>query len=130
MILLFVTCAPHTQKAWNALDCAKSHLERGKKIGIFFYGDGAYTANRLRWQPADVADVADEWVKLGHQYDIKLPVCVSTALARGITDHNNAIRHHLSCDGVLTDNVKEGFELVGLSSLALMIDESTTLLQF
>lgn len=127
MTLLLITSAPHAKKAWNALEFAKSCLERGKKMGVFFYGDGAYTANRLRWQPADVADVADEWVKLSHQYDITLPVCVSTALARGITDNENAIRHQLSCN---TDNIKEGFILVGLSSLALVLDESTTLLQF
>lgn len=130
MTLLLITCSPHTKLAWEAFYYAKSQLENNSLVGVFFYGDGAYTANRLRWQPADVADVADEWVNLANTYHIKLPVCVSTALARGITDFDNANRHHLNNNGVITDNVKEGFVLVGLSELALMMANAARLVQF
>lgn len=130
MTLLLITCSPHTKSAWEAFYYAKSQLENNSLVGVFFYGDGAYTANCLRWQPADVADVADKWVNLTNTYNIKLSVCVSTALARGITDVNNANRHHLSKNGVIIDNVKEGFVLVGLSELALMMDNTTQLIQF
>ena len=56
---------------------------------------------------------------------LDLPVCVSTALARGITDADNAHRHSL--DG---ENVLPPFRLVGLSHLALYIDDDTKLIQF
>ena len=46
-------------------------------------------------------------------------------LARGITDVDNANRHSL--DG---DNLRAPFRLVGLSELALQIDDDVTVIQF
>lgn len=124
-MLLLITSAPHTPKAWQALNLAKSRLEKAEPIAVFFYADGAYTANGFRWQSADVPDVACEWVSLSKQYNIPLPVCISTALARGITDQDNALRHNIpSC------NLKQGFTLVGLSELALHMTDGILVKQF
>lgn len=92
---------------------------------MYFYGDGAYTASRLLWQTADVPSISDEWVKLSQQHNLDLPVCVSTALARGITDVDNANRHSLN-----GDNLRASFRMVGLSELALRIDDGATVIQF
>ncbi len=94
-------------------------------LNLFFYADAAHTANRLRWQSADQTDLTKEWQALAKQYQLPLPVCVSTALSRGISDADNSARHQL--DG---DNVAEGFHLVGLSELALMMQDDCRLIQF
>lgn len=124
-IFLLITTAPYHPNAQRALDFAKKTLADGQTLQVFFYGDGAYVANRLRWQTADVADVADGWQKLHDEYGLALPVCVGTALARGVSDNQNAVRHGL--DG---DNLRSPFYLVGLSNFALALDDDTTLIQF
>lgn len=94
-------------------------------LNIFFYGDAAHIANRLRWQSADQTDLTKGWQTLAEQYQLSLPVCVSTALSRGISDADNSTRHQL--DG---DNLAAGFTLVGLSELALMMEDGCRLMQF
>ncbi|MFC0820843.1 sulfurtransferase complex subunit TusD [Moraxella marmotae] len=125
MTLLLITSSPHSHQAKLAINDAKQRLERGETVSVFFYGDGAYTANRLMWQTANVANIAKDWVELAAKYRLALPVCVSTALARGITDGENAKRHGL--DG---ENLLPPFTLVGLSELALLIDASDTVMQY
>ena len=94
-------------------------------LKLFFYGDAAHIANRLRWQSADQADLTCQWQALAKQYEITLPVCVSTALSRGISDSDNSARHQLQ-----GDNVAQGFDLVGLSDLAMMMQNDCRLIQF
>lgn len=123
--LLLISTSPHHPNAKKALDFAKDQLANGHSINVFFYGDGAYTANRLIWQSADIPNIADAWATLAYEYHLALPVCVSTALARGITDSQNATRHQLQ-----GENLREPFVLVGLSELAMAIDDSVQVLQF
>ena len=94
-------------------------------LNIFFYADAANTANRLRWQSADQMNITQEWQKLAEQYQLTLPVCVSTALSRGISDSENSTRHQLN-----SENLAAGFKLVGLSELAMMMQGDCRLLQF
>ena len=77
------------------------------------------------WQTADVPSVAKQWQALSNNHGITLPVCVSTALARGVCDAQNATRH-----GLIGDNLLPPFSLVGLSELAMMIDDTTSVVQF
>ncbi|AKG07921.1 multidrug transporter [Moraxella bovoculi] len=123
--LLLITSSPHSYQGKEALRTAKECLTAGEVLSVFFYGDGAYTASRLLWQTADVPSISDEWVKLSQQHNLDLPVCVSTALARGITDVDNANRHSLN-----GDNLRASFRMVGLSELALRIDDGATVIQF
>jgi tRNA 2-thiouridine synthesizing protein D len=63
---------------------------------------------------------------LAKQYQITLPMCVSTALTRGISDDDNSTLHQLE-----GNNLARGFELVlGLSELALMMQNGCRLIQF
>lgn len=122
--VLLITKSPHHPKMRQALDCAKNLFKNNELAGVFFYGDGAMIANGFAWQSAELPNIADEWAKLSDEYQLALPVCVSTALARGITDEPNAKRHNLS-----GHNLKAPFELVGLGDLAMMIDDNK-LIQF
>lgn len=94
-------------------------------LNVFFYGDSAHLANRLRWQSADQMNLTKEWQMLAEQYQLALPVCVSTALSRGVSDTENGARHQL--DG---DNLATGFTLVGLSELALMMQDDCRIIPF
>ena len=94
-------------------------------LNVFFYADAANTANRLRWQSADQMNITQVWQKLAEQYQLALPVCVSTALSRGISDGENSTRHQLD-----SENLAAGFKLVGLSELAMMMQGDCRLLQF
>ncbi len=78
-------------------------------------------ANTLNWYPDDQRQLTKEWQKLG----IHLPVCVSAALARGITDQDNAERHQLT-----QFNLASGFELVGLGEFADAVQNTLRLVQF
>ncbi|MBI0425222.1 sulfurtransferase complex subunit TusD [Psychrobacter sp. NG27] len=131
--LLLITADPSHPLAHLALRYARAYLQSlsnkqdtdNEKLNVFFYGDAANTANCLRWQPADQSDVTKKWQALAEQYQLALPVCVSTALSRGISDDDNSTRHQLE-----GNNLATGFTLVGLSELAMMMQEDSHLIQF
>ena len=132
--LLLVTADPSHPLAHLALRYARAYLQstsqtdignQNTTLNVFFYGDGAHTANRLRWQSAEQPDLTKEWQKLAEQYHMPLPVCVSTALSRGISDTDNSTRHQLN-----GDNLATGFTLVGLSELTMMMQDDCRLMQF
>lgn len=119
--LLLITSAPSSIHAWHALGLAQALKEKNQDFRVFFYQDGVFVANSLQWVPDDQRNLALEWKKL----NIRLPVCVSAALARGITDSENAQRHHIH-----THNLSQGFELVGLGELADAVQSAERLVQF
>lgn len=131
--LLLITADPSHPLAHLALRYTRAYLQSVTNTGdinsaplnVFFYGDGAHIANRLRWQSADQMNVTKEWQNLAEQYKLALPVCVSTALSRGVSDADNSTRHQL--DG---SNLAAGFTLVGLSELAMMMQNDCRLIQF
>lgn len=139
--LLLITADPSHPLAHIALRYARTYLQTVSTIAegnddklfannhaslnIFFYADAANTANRLRWQSADQLNITQEWQNLAEQYQLTLPVCVSTALSRGVSDSENSSRHQLD-----SENLASGFKLVGLSELAMMMQDNCRLIQF
>lgn len=123
--LLLITADPSHPLAHLALRYARATLEKNPSLHVFFYGDGAHTANRLRWQSADQTNLTQEWQNLAKRYQLPLAICVSTALSRGVSDSDNSARHQLQ-----GDNIAQGFHLVGLSELAMMMQNNCRLIQF
>ncbi|WOE32092.1 MULTISPECIES: sulfurtransferase complex subunit TusD [unclassified Acinetobacter] len=119
--LLLITSSPTSIHAWHALGLAKALQDKNEQFSVFFYQDGVYVANDLQWIPDDQRNLKKEWQKL----NIRLPVCVSAALTRGITDENNAKRHQIH-----QHNLAAGFELVGLGELADAVQTANHLIQF
>lgn len=119
--LLLITSAPSSIHAWHALGLAQALKSKDQEFRVFFYQDGVSVANALQWVPDDQRNLTSEWQKLG----IQLPICVSAALARGITDAENAQRHNIH-----THNLAQGFELVGLGELADAVQSTERLVQF
>ena len=132
--LLLITKDPSHPLAYLALRYARTFFEQEATMNsdshhaslkVFFYADAAHIANRLRWQSAEQINLTEQWQALAAQYNISLSVCVSTALSRGISDSDNSARHNLQ-----GDNLATGFELVGLSELAIMMQGDCRLIQF
>lgn len=119
--LLLITSAPSAILAWHALGLAQALKAKQQKFRVFFYQDAVCVANNLQWVPDDQRNLTIEWQKLA----IRLPVCVSAALARGITDQDNAQRHQIH-----THNLAQGFDLVGLGELADAVQSADRLIQF
>ncbi len=119
--LLLITSAPTSIHAWHALGLAQALQQKGEDFCVFFYQDAVAVANALQWVPDDQRKLTAEWQKLV----LRLPVCVSAALARGITDEENAQRHQLK-----QHNLAAGFELAGLGELADAVQSSQRLIQF
>lgn len=127
---LLITKDPSHPLAHVALRYAKALLnetDENKKpaLQLFFYADSAHLANRLRWQSADQLDLTQQWQELARKHELALPVCVSTALSRGVSDSENSARHQLT-----GDNLADGFTLVGLSELAMMLQDDNRLIAF
>lgn len=131
--LLLINADPSQSLAWHAYRYAKAFLENevetndklGSQLNIFFYGEAAHTGNGLRWQTADQKSLTHLWSQLNQDYQQRLPICVSTALTRGITDADNARRHNLEAE-----NLAEGFELVGLGELADQLAKAEKVVTF
>lgn len=130
--LLMLTHSPHHRSTADGLNFAKRYCvdwqdqsDMPVPLSIFCYGDGAMLANRLIWLPADSLNMAKSWQDFVKQYQITAQVCVSTALARGVVDNQNAKRH-----GLIGENLADGFSLVGLGELAMQLHQNPCVLQF
>lgn len=119
--LILVTSAPTSIYAWHALGLAQALQDKQEAFRVFFYQDGVSVANALQWVTDDQRHLTHAWQAL----QIRLPVCVSAALARGITDLDNARRHNIQ-----QHNLADAFELVGLGELADAVQSSQRLIQF
>ena len=119
--LILITSAPTSIHAWHALGLAQALQRKQQDFRVFFYQDGVTVANALQWMPDDQRQLMKEWQNLS----IRLPICVSAALARGISDAENAKRHHIQ-----EHNLAQGFELVGLGELADAVQSTQRLIQF
>lgn len=106
---------------YYALRLAQVYKNKQHRVSVFFYQDAVSIANQLNWQTDDQLNLQQQWQNL----DIDLPVCVSASLTRGISDDENAQRHHLN-----QANLAQGFQLVGLGVLSDLITQADKVLQF
>ena len=136
-IVMLMTHAPSHPLTKRAFECAQSLCANDGKttdeqnpltttdFKIFLYSDAVMLANRLIWLPDDIENMAKNWQRFAISHDLTIQVCVSAALARGVTDADNATRHQLQ-----GDNLADGFELVGLGELAMHLHRAKTVYQF
>ena len=131
-LLLIFTHSPHDPHTTDGINFAKRYVTDWQQqsdevvpLTIFCYGDGAYLANRLIWLPDDMFNAAKDLQQFVQCHHIAAQVCVSTALARGVVDSDNAQRHQLQ-----GENLADGFELVGLGELAMHLHQYAVVKQF
>lgn len=115
-VLLIMTEPASSPLAWHGVELAKALIQQNTPVDVFFYQDAATIANRLNWRPSDEPNITQQWQAL----QIQKRVCVSAALIRGVTDFENSTRHDLS-----SENIAEGFQLVGLGELADLTLQAT-----
>ena len=119
--LLLITAPPQSRMAYHAFRLAESMQRQQQPFQVFFYQDGVSVANADLWRADDELNLTEAWQKL----NIALPVCVSAALNRGVSDAENAARHQLE-----HHNLAQGFYLTGLGTLADAISQARHVLQF
>lgn len=119
--LLLVTASPTSRLAYHAFRLAHAMQQQQQPFRVFFYQDAVSIANACLWWADDELNLTQAWQKL----NIPLPVCVSAALNRGVSDLENSTRHHLH-----HDNLAQGFYLTGLGTLADAIHHTRHILQF
>lgn len=119
--LILITAAPTTRLAYHAFQLACAMKSKQQSFEVFFYQDAVTIANAQLWHAEDELNLTQAWQTLG----IPLNVCVSAALSRGVSDAENAKRHHLA-----HDNLAEQYALTGLGTLAEAIKSADHLLQF
>jgi tRNA 2-thiouridine synthesizing protein D len=118
--LLLLTAAPNTHLAWHAVRLARALIARHQVVTVFFYQDAVTVVNDRLWRPADEPSLQQAWQAL----TLDRPVCVSAALARGISDADHAQRH-----GLIGSNLAAGFRLAGLGELADLMLQAQRVIQ-
>ena len=119
--LLLITAPPTSRLAYHAFKLAQAMHEKQQAFCVFFYQDAVSIANSALWRAEDELNLTMAWQSL----EIELPVCVSAALNRGVSDLENATRHHLD-----HNNLAQGFYLTGLGTLADAIVQARHVIQF
>lgn len=115
-----------TQSARSAYQVANAILEKGHRIErIFFYQEGVHNASALSCPASDEFDLVKAWQGLAKAHQVQLHTCVAAALRRGIVSEAEAAQN-----GVSTTNIADGFEQVGLGSLAELLLTADRVLQF
>lgn len=119
--LLLITASPTSRLAYHAFKLAQAMHQQQQPFSVFFYQDAVSVANASLWRAEDELNLTLAWQNLA----IPLPVCVSAAINRGITDQENAARHQLE-----HINLADGFHLTGLGTLADAITQARHVIQF
>ncbi len=112
VFVLLITAPPTHLNAWHSYYFAQAAIADGHSVKPFFYADGVMLANRLLCPAQNEKNLAQLWLNLAQQCEFELSVCVAAALRRGVSDAENASRHHLN-----GDNLYEGYTLTGLGVL-------------
>ncbi|BAH83103.1 sulfurtransferase complex subunit TusD [Candidatus Ishikawella capsulata] len=122
--LLVTGPAYGSQQASSALLFAKKLIELKQDLkNIFFYREGVLNANKFITPASDEYDMVREWQYLHNTFSVKLQICISAALRRGIVDMRGNTPCHIS-------NLQGGFELTGISDLTEAIIHCDRLIQF
>ncbi|TXJ10504.1 MAG: sulfurtransferase complex subunit TusD [Acinetobacter sp.] len=119
--LLLITAPPSSRLAYHAWQLAQAMQHTAQPFRVFFYQDAVSVANQDLWRAEDELNLTQAWQSL----NIPLPVCVSAALNRGISDTENAARHQLQ-----HHNLATGFTLTGLGTLADAVHQAQHIVQF
>lgn len=115
-----------SQSARNAYAFANALLEKGHiLVSVFFYQEGVTNGSKLVVPANDEFDLASAWSQLASTHNIRLETCVAAALRRGILSTEEAALH--TRDG---SNLADGFEQIGLGSLAEALLTQDRVVQF
>ena len=122
--VLVTGAAYSTQNARTAFLFCKSVIKMHHILNsVFFYFDGVLNANVISKLPTDEFNLIKGWQKLSQKNHVKLYVCVSAALRRGIVKENTISEFKKG-------NLAPYFQLSGLLELGNSIYISDRIIQF
>ncbi|AYN24558.1 sulfurtransferase complex subunit TusD [Buchnera aphidicola] len=115
-----------TQNASTAFLFCQSLIKMSHTLNsVFFYCDGVLNANNLNKSAIDEFNLLAAWQKLNKKHKVKLYVCISAALRRGIVEDEK-----LSNIMIKKGNFASFFQSSGLVELANSIQISDRIIQF
>ncbi|QCI20075.1 MAG: sulfurtransferase complex subunit TusD [Buchnera aphidicola (Brevicoryne brassicae)] len=124
--ILVTGAAYGTQNASTAfLFCQSLVKTKHKLYSVFFYCDGVLNANRMTTPATDEFNLVEAWQKLNKKYKVKLYVCNSAALRRGVLEDEK--KSNLNSK---KGNLSLFFQLSGLLELAHSIKICDRIIQF
>jgi len=124
--ILVTGAAYGTQNASTAFLFCKSLLKTKNTLhSVFFYCDGVLNANNMTQPATDEFNLIKAWQELNKKYQVKLYVCNSAALRRGVVG-DEAILNMLKKKG----NLADFFQLSSLIELANSIKICDRIIQF
>ncbi|CAL4325444.1 sulfurtransferase complex subunit TusD [Buchnera aphidicola] len=115
-----------TQNASSAFLFCKSLLALNQILhSVFFYCDGVYNANSMTTPAVDEFNLIQAWQSLHKKYQVKLYVCTSAALRRGVIEDES-----ISKKNIQKGNLAIFFQLSGLLELADSMQKCDRIIQF
>ncbi|QCI25715.1 sulfurtransferase complex subunit TusD [Buchnera aphidicola (Sitobion avenae)] len=125
--ILVTGAAYGTQNASTAFLFCKSLLKTNNILySVFFYCDGVLNANSMITPAIDEFNLIKAWQKLNKKHKVKLYVCNSAALRRGIIEDEKLLNNK----NVKTGNLAFFFQLSSLIELAHSIKICDRIIQF
>ena len=117
------------QQTKTALQFAKTLLKCNHHINtIFFYQDGVTNANCLHTSASDEINIVLAWCQLAQKFKIKLNICVSASIRRGIVNTEQTKLFNIK--NTSSGNIQPDFNLVGLGSFAQELFICNRFIQF
>ena len=124
---VLITSSPFQgDTALRALSFAQGVIDNGDVINnVFFYSEGVHHTNNLMLKTGDELFVLDSWKTLASEHNMKLLVCITAAVKRGIVSELEAKENGLS-----QANLTAPFEQAGLGEFFTALHDCNRLVQF
>ncbi len=124
---VLITTPPYDNSAGaSALSFIHAAIAQGHTVDhVFFYQQGVYHANGYISPPSDELHFPEQWKMLHEQHQVRLLVCITAALKRGVSDTDNASDNDLP-----GHNLDAPFEQAGLGEFFTALHSCDHLVQF
>ncbi|WP_334020754.1 sulfurtransferase complex subunit TusD [Alteromonas sp. S015] len=124
---ILITSSPFQgDTALRALAFVQGVIDNGDVINnIFFYSDGVHHTNNLMLNTGDELFALDSWKALANTHNVKLLVCITAAVKRGIVSELEAKEN-----GLAHANLTAPFEQAGLGAFFTALHKCNRLVQF
>ena len=124
---ILITSSPFQgDTALRALAFAQGVIDNGDVINnVFFYSEGVNHANSLMLKTGDELHALEGWKSLAAEHKVKLLVCITAAVKRGIVSEQEAMEN-----GLAYANLTAPFEQAGLGEFFTALHKCNKLVQF
>ena len=115
---LVVTTPPHQNNTATVIEMAEAILTAGHQInGVFFYRDGVLNASTLISIPSDEFQASSAFVRLHHEHQVPLHLCITAGEKRGLTDKDEMM------------NISSAFTISGLGEMVELTSAADKVVQ-